>query len=231
MWKFIAALKNFFSAETAEERISWFVIISLAVISIFFILYKADWLLGDNFPFLFTTAQRKFYPLVTVFKVGETRFFPFAFLDFNLLPLIPGAVSGFAHYVYVAFSYIVFCLFFLFSCKKICEKHEIKHGMYFAASAFLLSEAHSGFFDSFLNIMFPERVVIILFAVFVFLILKYSETQKTYLLVLAFLSAFLATYFKETVFAFFVVYCKYYLSNLCSSTPAVFSTTSKWMRP
>jgi len=227
MTKIICVLKNFFSSEKTEEIISFFIIFLLAAVAVFFILYRADWLLGDNFPFLLTTAKGKFYPLVTVFKVGETRFFPFAFLDFNILPLIPGAVSGFAHYVYVAFSYIVFCLFFVLSCKKICRENGIKYVLYFAAAALVLAELHSGFFDSFMNIMFPERMVIVLFAVFAFLMSAYNENKKTYLLVLAFISAFIATYFKETVFAFFIVYAGWTLlfKKNCNRKEKIFSYT------
>ena len=227
MSKIICVLKNFFSSEKTEEIISFFIIFLLAAVAVFFILYRADWLLGDNFPFLLTTAKGKFYPLVTVFKVGETRFFPFAFLDFNILPLIPGAVSGFAHYIYVAFSYIVFCLFFVLSCKIICRENGIKYMLYFAAAALVSAELHSGFFDSFLNIMFPERVVIVLFTVFAFLMFKYNENKKTYLLVLAFISAFIATYFKETVFAFFIVYAVWTLlfKKDCNGKEKIFSYT------
>jgi len=227
MAKIICVLKNFFSSEKTEEIISFFIIFLLAAVAVFFILYRADWLLGDNFPFLLTTAKGKFYPLVTVFKVGETRFFPFAFLDFNLLPLIPGAISGFAHYIYVAFSYIVFCLFFVLSCKIICRETGIKYMLYFSAAALVTAELHSGFFDSFMNIMFPERVVIVLFTVFAFLMFKYNENKKTYLLVLAFISAFIATYFKETVFAFFIVYAGWTLlfKKDCNRKEKIFSYT------
>ena len=97
--------------------------------------------------------------------------------------------------------------------------------LYFAAAALVSAELHSGFFDSFLNIMFPERVVIVLFAVFAFLMFKYNENKKTYILVLAFISAFIATYFKETVFAFFIVYAGWTLlfKKDCNRTEKIFS--------
>ena len=204
-------LKQFFMFRHTEERISCFVILSIAVLTVFFILYRAEWILGDNFSFLFTTAKGKFYPLITVFKVGETRFFPFAFLDFNILPLIPGAVSAMAHYIYVAFSFTVFAVLFLFSSVKICDRNNIRYVFYFSALAFSIAVISNGFFTSFLNIIYPERVIIILFSMFIFFMLKYSEQKKKSFLTAALVIAAVATYFKETVSAFFVTWAVFRL--------------------
>ena len=222
--KVMDMLGDFFSDKRMEERISWFIIISVVAVITFFILYRADWMLGDNLHFVLYTGKGNVYPLFTPFKVGETRFFPFAWIDLNLLLLVPGGTSAFAHYMYAAFSFVVFCLFFLLSCKKICKDYRIRYGLYFAVVAFVLAVFNTGFFDCFLNLMYPDRYVVILFAAFAFLMLRYRECGKTYLLVLAFACAFFSTYCKETVFAFFVVYAVWtlFFQKECSRQEKIF---------
>lgn len=200
------SLKDFFSDVRTEERISWFIILSLALITIFSILYKADWILGDNYTFILTTGRGKTVPFLNGTNIGSTRFFPFAGLDFNILAFIPGASSAFAHYLYVAFSFIVFIVFLVLSSLEICAQFNIRHKMYFSALTVFTALACRGFFESYMNVIFAERAITALLSVFIFCIIRAAANDKIRYYIIAFLCAFIATYCKETVFALFFVY-------------------------
>lgn len=79
------------------EYISLFLLLSVACIAVFFIMSNAEWILGDNYSFILSTAQGKAAPFLNGANIGGSRFFPLAGLDFNILILFPGGNTAFAH--------------------------------------------------------------------------------------------------------------------------------------
>lgn len=196
-------LKQFFMFRHTEERISCFVILSIAVLTVFFILYRAEWILGDNYSFILTTAQGQPAPLLNGANIGKGRFFPLAGLDFNLLLLIPGGTSVLAHYLFVAFSFITGYLFFSLFNKYFFAKADddsIKNNdLYLTALSCILLIANGGFFTTFMNVIYSERLIFLLFALMMLSFLKGRNTGKTVWFALAAASAIYAAYLKETV--------------------------------
>ena len=67
---------------------------------------NAEWILGDNYSFILSTAQGIPAPFLNGANIGGSRFFPLAGLDFNILTLFPGGNTTFAHYLYVSITFL-----------------------------------------------------------------------------------------------------------------------------
>lgn len=200
---FLSSIKSFFQQKKIQEIISLSVILSAAFFSVFVILHNAEWILGDNYSFILTTAQGKPAPLLNNINIGHGRFFPLAGLDFNLLLLIPGGTSAFAHYLYVSFTFLVAYLFYFLFNKEIFAKSEqsfIKNNALLITSfSCLLLVTSGGFFIVFMNVIFSERLIFLLFALMMYSFLKGRNNGKNFWFSLAAISAIYAAYLKETI--------------------------------
>lgn len=196
-------IKIFFQKEKIQEMISLCALLAAAIFSVCVILFNADWMLGDNYSFILTTAQGKPAPLINGANIGNSRFFPLAGLDFNLLLFVPGGTSAFAHYVYVALSFAAAYLFFCLFNKKFFAgqgNDGIKNNAFFlTAFSCLLLVANGGFFTVFMNVIYSERLIFLLFAFMMFSFLRGRDSRKTVWFVLAAAAAIYAAYLKETV--------------------------------
>lgn len=224
--------EKFFSfINLLENRIAPYILIFLAVFAISLIVYKADWLMGDNYLFLKTTAQNKPAPILNPVNIGNSRFFPLAGLDFNLLLLLPGETgcSPMAHYIYVAVSFAAMYVFFLLALKTFLKENK-RFPISLAAFSALLLIINKSFFMTFLNVNYAERMISLLFIAFIYFYIRASESEtkeqgfnRWY--IAALLCAFLSTYLKETVFAFyftfaFVSICLFYKKMSCAQKKA-----------
>ncbi|MCR4820243.1 MAG: hypothetical protein K5838_03860 [Elusimicrobiales bacterium] len=200
---FLSSIKSFFQQKKIQEIISLSVILSAAFFSVFVILHNAEWILGDNYSFILTTAQGKPAPLLNSINIGHGRFFPLAGLDFNLLLLIPGGTSAFAHYLFVSFSFIIgylfFCLFNKYFFAKADDNSIKNNTLYLTALSCILLIANGGFFTTIMNVIYSERLIFLLFALMMLAFLKERNIGKHIWFALAAASAIYAAYLKETV--------------------------------
>ena len=155
---------DFLSNRRTEERISYFVIACVIAVISFLILYKADWILGDNYEFLISTAAGKPEPLS--FHIGLSRFYPLGHYDYNILTLIPNATSALAHYIYVAVTFTVLICLFCSLVNKAGREYGSNTNLYLTALFTVLLTASVSFLTCFLNVIYPERILMVLFAVF-----------------------------------------------------------------
>lgn len=195
-----------------EKRLAAYMLVFIAVFAVALIVYKADWLMGDNYLFIKTTAQCRPAPFFNPVNIGSSRFFPLAGLDFNILLLLPGGMgcSAMAHYIYVAVSFLAMYAFFLLSLRKILLP-KTKYAMSFILLAGLLLAVNKSAFMTFLNVNYAERMIALLFALFIFCIAKSGMAENRDIAfgrwhILAIICAALSTYMKETVFAFYFAF-------------------------
>jgi len=204
-WLFFAA---FHSSKIASKTLDIFVM-TISLIFAFFIMYKAGWVLGDDHEYITSTAINKYVPTV---QFGGGRFMPFRYIEYNL-PLFVFRCLGIntglpveAHFVVISLLYIVtvFCLYFLF--RRItpieAEGMYLVFNCFFACTFLLLSNSFSWIF---LDLVFPETQVIMLFSIFMLMYYKALKTDNMRYYAIALLSAIYSTYCKEPVFGVFLI--------------------------
>jgi len=176
----------------------YFCIAAVASLAVFFILHNANWVNGDDFEWLKTTALGIAEPIS--YHVGNGRFVPFNHFDSNLTLFLPYGNTAFVHYLLVA---IVFCLA-SFSFLKALKTHVPN------ANGVLLLGAYSFFvYESvnvYLSIIYPEKIIILGFALFMYLFQKLHEENFGGRLILLCAVVLYITYAKEPVFGVFVVF-------------------------
>lgn len=181
------------------EYSSLFVILSIPCVAVFFILYNAEWILGDNFIFITTTAAGHPILLNNIATLSHGRFYPLAFQDFNLLLLIPFGRTAFAHYCLVAISFLSAYAMFLMSCVSSFREGNRKYAhIPLTAIAVTLFTISPGFADIYSNLIFPERQLVFCLAVFIFAFHKAVGSGSAKMYFLAATAAIVSAYIKET---------------------------------
>ena len=205
---------SFFLNKKTEERICYFSLCLIIAIFSFFILFRANWIIGDDFETLQTTAigiTEHIGRHIGQEKVSNGRFYPLGHYDLNLLAFIPGAQSPLAHYIYICMQFILLIFLFwktsgelkilgnknMLSFSK--ENNDSKANLYLKTLALVILVCSSGFSWVFLDINYPERFLLILLTAFAFFLIKGIKTQKTSCFIISGIIAAYATYMKETV--------------------------------
>jgi endoglucanase len=197
---------NIFSPKTVK-KIAISLLIVISAFFVFVIMYKANWVFGDDKDYVITTAVNKMYQ--PVFIGG--RFFPLGRIHYNLLLLIfrcLGLNTGLpveAHFLMVAMFCVmsVICLYVLFN--KIEPLPNSSHpllSLFFVCTFFLFGSAFSTIY---LYIIFPETPGILLFSIFMLMYYKALKTDKIKYYLVAFIVAAYNTYCKEPIFGIFFV--------------------------
>ena len=176
----------------------YFCIAAVALLAVFFILHNANWVNGDDFEWVKTTALGIAEPIS--YHVGNGRFVPFNHFDSNLTLFLPYGNTAFVHYLLVS---MVFCLASFFLLKAL-KKHVP------GANGVLLLVSYSFFvYESvnvYLSIIYPEKIIILGFALFMYLFQKLHDENSFVSLILLCTVVLYITYAKEPVFGVFVVF-------------------------
>ena len=178
---------NFLSRDRVKERICYFLLLFIVLLFPCFIMHGAEWVMGDDYEFLTTTAIGK--PEGLSRHIGQEgapngRFYPLGHYDYNILTLLPGCGSPAAHYVYVSLSFeaAVFLLWLLLIGNDRGDGR--KPDLYFNVTAVYLLIFSTGF---------------------MLLYYRGVKKQNAVCYTLAFLTACYASYVKEPVFGVFIV--------------------------
>jgi len=204
LWLFFAAS---LSSKIASRTLD-ILVMTISLIFVFIIMYKAGWIFGDDHQYITSTAINKYIP----FYFGGGRFMPFKGIEYNF-PLFVFRCLGIntglpveAHLVVFSLFYIVtvFCLYFLFRRIATIETTGIYSvfNCFFACTFLLLSNSFSLVF---LSIIFYETQVIMLFSVFMLMYYKALRTDNIRYYAIALISAIFSTYCKEPVFGVFLI--------------------------
>ena len=200
--------EKIFTQEKSGKK--WYILVFvITALMIFFIMFQANWTFGDDHVFIKTTAINRYQPLFILPSIG--RFFPITFLHYNMLLFIfrlfgiNSGVPAAAHFVLVALLYIItiLCLYLFFKkIKPAAAKEYPRLTVFFVCVFPLWSNAFAWIF---MEIIFPETIVIALFAFFMLMYFHALETDKKRYYIAAFIAAVYSTYCKEPVFGAFIV--------------------------
>ena len=183
----------------------------VAIFGSYLILKDANWCFGDDHEFLCTTAIGKLEPMCR--HMGGGRFVPLQHYDYNLLTLFSFGKDVLAHYSLVAMSFLLLTYFWmkisLLICKQDIKSYKLK--LFLSVFCFVSFLCNRAVERIFLEVIFPERMVLLLFSIFIYLYLSALRKESVYKYVAAFVVVVYASYVKEPVSGAF---CSFALINL-----------------
>ena len=181
-----------------------------AFVFLFFIIFNANWFLGDQLQFLRTTALGKILPIENYIIPSLGRFFPLGLMDYNLLMLFTNGNTVTAHFILNAFSFIIFVFVTTALLYKIIssESRSVLNSWIIVFTMLFLSQR---VFSVFLDIIFPERIIVTLLAVFMLSTWLFYNTDKWVYGITSLLCAAYLVYCKEPLFGALLVFA---LTNL-----------------
>ncbi len=186
------------------NNIGYYILGIITVICSYWIIKNANWIIGDDIMFITGSGIGK----NNVMMYGSGRFFPLAFQEFNILNLIPNGHTPIAHYIISLISFYAF-IFILaeFYKKIISEKLNNKILISLFVCAFVLIYfMHISFMSMYMEIIFPERMVMLWLSLFMLSYYQGLKTQKTKWYILAALISVLNMYYKEPIFGSYLVF-------------------------
>lgn len=178
---------------------------SIALIMVFsyYILKNANWVWGDDVIFITGSAigQNNWIPM------GAGRFFPLNFQEFNLLKYIPGGNLPVSHYIISAAIFIgAMILILRFMCEVLNTYFPtISYKSWVGFFSILMLAFAPDVIWMYQDIIFPERNVILCYALFMLLYFKGIETNKLSYYCWAGLVAVISFFYKEPVFGTYIV--------------------------
>lgn len=189
----------------------------VVVLGCYFIIKDANWIFGDDHEFLVSTAIGKIESIKT--HMGGGRFNPIQHYDYNILTLIPFGSTVYAHYVFVALSFALLSWLFaknsyLISKTYLNSSNKIWGVMLFSCLCFFAFLINPNVAAVFLDVIFPERLLLILFAGFVYFYITAMKQDEKWRYICALLCAVYATYMKEVVAGAFLAFA---ITNLLFS--------------
>ncbi len=164
------------------------------------ILYNANWIFGDDWQIMATTAVNKFG---LHGHYGGGRFWPLGLCDYNLLIFIKGGNTPLGHYLYNTFILAIFLITIFYLIKEIVKDNQ--QSLYLFTFFFLILLITKDFIRIHIDVIYPERTMVFVLSVFLLFYLKGLNTDKTLYYLIAFLSACYLTYCKEPMFGALLV--------------------------
>lgn len=205
-----------------------FCFVLIAVLGSYFILKDANWIFGDDHEFLVSTAIGKIESITA--HMGSGRFNPLQHYDYNILTLVPFGTTATAHYVWVMLSFILLTWLFAKNSYLISKTHSdttnrIWQMMLLSCLCFLVFLINPATITVFLDIIFPERLLIVLLAAFAYFYISALDKDEKWRYICALLCAVYASYMKEVVAGAFIVFA---LTNLIFSYKNISKTKKQF---
>lgn len=186
------------------DKSGYVALVILTVFCSYWILHNANWIIGDNIMFITGTAVGKNNAMM----YGFGRFFPLAFQDFNILNYIKGGTSPLAHYIISVISfYAVIVSLAVFYAKMIgchLKRDYLKSWLVFIFV--LLFFLNVSFLSIFMDIIYPERMVMLWFALFMLTYWQGMESGKISWFILSGLISIINMFYKEPIFGSYMIF-------------------------
>lgn len=179
--------------------VSWLLVL-IAIFS-YFIVKDAALILGDDRQFLPLLRDNSF--LYGWF--GDHRFWPLGLADYNIFLLMPTFKNPIGFYTYNAIVMSIFIIIMFQLLYKITLKYTPK--FYIESTTIILTSLilSSNFLNIHISIIFPERMIIFMFSIFISCAFYGKNKQSTALYLVSFLAATYATYCKEIIFGMITI--------------------------
>lgn len=168
---------------------STLILVVLVSVSVFLVMWNAEWTLGDDNQFITTTVIGK----IVKGWSGAGRFWPLGLFDCSILILIPYGYTFTMHMAYCSLTLIVSSVLMFNLIKKITNHwiSIISLTVLFFSSAFM--RIH-------MLCTFPERFMFTLLSFIMFCLWMAYKNQKIKYYVAALLASIYVTYTKEPTF-------------------------------
>lgn len=176
----------------------------LVGISCYFILKDANWILGSDNIFLRSIMSGSLIPIGGLYNLG--RFYPFMFQEFNLLRIF-SLDDPFWYYCISCFEFIVTAVFFTLFLKNLAKKYTHKVQYFWCVFFFLLFILSYSVLNVYMQVIFPERNVLLCLSLFMFFYFRGIDEQRVLYICIAAFFAVMAFYYKEPMFGLFTVFC------------------------
>ena len=193
----------------AEEPFCLLLTASLFCFFSFFILFHADWVIGDDYETLQTTAIGR--PESITRHIGQEniangRFYPLGHYDLNIITLMPYHGPA-AHYIYIWLQFLTISLLLWKLSGGLSNSAKNSKPSVLCRTIFLcIFLTGFGFTWIYFELSYPERFLMILLSAFVLLSHKAIASQKAIFYILSLLAAAYSSYMKEPVFIIFCVF-------------------------
>lgn len=176
----------------------------------FFIVYGANWTLGDDVFFLTHTAIGNPIMIDNIDELALLgRFFPLASIDYNLTLLFSGSVES--HYYLNAVGFVLFsvCIWLLLKSAFNDKKSRGIDYIILFTVLFLMIRVY----PVFINVIFPERITSVLLSIFLYTSYKFMNTEKLVYCIISLSCAAYLVYCKEPLFGSLLVFSTLFLFN------------------
>ena len=171
----------------------------------YFIVFNANWVLGDQWQNIRTTGLGQIMHSSDFCFPNNGRCWPFALLHYNILLLFQ-STSPIAHYALNLLLFIVLSIAIVIVIRKSIPKQESSSVWnsitIILASSYLLFREHFVFLD----LIYGETILAVLFALFMICSIRFYRTNNLFCGIFALLCAIYATYCKEPTFAVFMTF-------------------------
>jgi hypothetical protein len=181
-------------------------------IIVYALLFLVNPQLGPNDDFVFLRTLQSGKPLIYASDnfpyydwKGLGRFHPLVSWEYNFIGLFSKSPSPFWYYFIHSLEFIIFVFLFVKLLQKITSNKLVIYGL--SVLLFLLP----GFTFTWFRLQLPERNLILLFTAFLLCLFAYQKNQKSIYLILGFILANLAIYYKEIVFIIIFVFALMHL--------------------
>lgn len=185
--------------EKVTPSVVWVLLIIFLSICSFFVVHNAQWLIGDDAIVIRHTGFGHYFKPSDTIQPEIGRFFPFAYLQYNILPLFSnGNITATAVYIYQMIIMVLFALIgFLLILDILKERTSFwKYSIAFLIAVFLVGRHYSDFVNCFSSVWFGNFINIISIT---FLYLFHTRKNVVYA-VLSFLSLTYSNYCLEVHF-------------------------------
>ncbi len=169
------------------------------------IIHEANWILGDDHAFWTRTAIGIPFELGYGIFSYVMRFMPIVYLDFNILFLFSDIPSPYEHYVWVCLTFLAFSFFYIYLLFCIEKDTTFSYSLYLLPIFFFSLFTVKDFMKIQMDLIFPERMIILFISLFLLLYYKALKNDKLLFYFLSVLSGAIACYYKEPVFGALLV--------------------------
>lgn len=166
----------------------------------FFIIYNAGWIIGDDAIVISHTGWGHFFNLVDTVNPEAGRFYPFAYILYNILPIFK-LDSVNAHFTLQLLVFVLLCVVSLLACYKAVDTIQMtwQDGvMILSAVVVCVARAYCNFLDAYSTIWVDYTLVMIWVLCCYYVHFNQSKTA----LIIGLLIVTYLTYCLETNFVF-----------------------------
>lgn len=155
----------------------WIVFVSFIIITVYYIIANAQWLIGDDAIVISHTGIGKPFLCEDTIWPEAGRFFPFTYMMYNvLLIFFDSYISPLVHYIFHGICFI-FSLFLMLKSLMVVQKNENKRSLVFwisiVGAIFIGARVYSGYINCFSTVWFDTLIqILILFSVLNFYVGK-----------------------------------------------------------